>query len=61
MTLAGAAAAVTSQIGIGNSVINPPLRSPAVVAGAANTLDEISGGRYILGIGAGNTRSIVMA
>lgn len=55
MTLAGAVAAVTSRIGIGHSVINPPLRSPAVVAQAASTLDELSGGRYVLGIGAGNT------
>jgi len=46
---------VTTRIGIGHSVVNPPLRSPAVVAQAANTLDEISGGRYVLGIGAGNT------
>lgn len=55
MTLAGAVAAVTSRIDIGHSVVNPPLRSPAVVAQAACTLDEISGGRYVLGIGAGNT------
>lgn len=55
MSLAGAVAAVTSRIHIGHSVVNPPLRSPAVVAQAANTLDEISNGRYVLGIGAGNT------
>lgn len=55
MTLAGAVAASTASIGIGHSMVNPPLRSPAVVAQAAATLDEISGGRYVLGIGAGNT------
>lgn len=55
MTLAGAVAAITSRIDIGHSVINPPLRSPAVVAQSASTLDEITGGRYVLGIGAGNT------
>lgn len=55
ISLAGAAAVATSDIEIGHSVINPPLRTPAVIAGAAATLDEISGGRYILGIGAGNT------
>lgn len=55
MTLAGAVAAVTSRIEVGHSVINPPLRAPVVVAQAASTLDEISGGRYVLGIGAGNT------
>lgn len=55
MTLAGAVAAITTQIEVGHSVVNPPLRSPAVVAQAAHTLDEITGGRYVLGIGAGNT------
>lgn len=55
MTLAGALAAATSRIEIAHSVINSPYREPAVVARAAETLDEISNGRYILGIGAGNT------
>lgn len=55
MSLAGALAAVTSRIGIAHSVVNAPYREPAVVAHAADTLDEISNGRYTLGIGAGNT------
>jgi alkanesulfonate monooxygenase SsuD/methylene tetrahydromethanopterin reductase-like flavin-dependent oxidoreductase (luciferase family) len=55
MTLAGALADATSKIGIAHSVVNAPYRSPAVVARAADTLDEITGGRYVLGIGAGNT------
>lgn len=55
MTLAGALAAVTSRIGIAHSVVNAPYREPAVIAHAADTLDEISNCRYILGIGAGNT------
>lgn len=55
MTLAGALAAATTRIGIAHSVVNAPYRSPAVVARAADTLDEISDGRYTLGIGAGNT------
>lgn len=54
-SLAGAVAAVSSSIGIEHSMMNPPLRPPAVVASVAATLDEISGGRYGLGIGAGNT------
>ncbi len=55
MTVAGALAAATSRIEFGQSVINAPYRSPAMIAKMADTLDEISGGRYILGIGAGNT------
>lgn len=55
MTLAGALAASTDSIGIAHSVVNAPYRAPAVVARAAETLDEISAGRYTLGIGAGNT------
>lgn len=53
--IAGALAAATSVIEFGPSVINAPYRSPAVVASSAQTLNEISGGRYILGVGAGNT------
>ena len=55
MTLAGALARETSTIRLSHSVVNPPLRSTAIVARAAQTLDEISEGRYTLGIGAGNT------
>lgn len=55
MTLAGALAAATDEIGLTHSVVNAPLRPPALIARAAHTLDEVSGGRYTLGIGAGNT------
>lgn len=55
MTIAGALAASTSRIRLGQSVINAPYRSPAMTASMATTLDEISGGRYVLGIGAGNS------
>ena len=55
MTLLGALAASTNTINVGHSVVNAPYREPAVVARAADTLDEITGGRYVLGIGAGNT------
>lgn len=53
--LAGALAAATETIRFGQSVVNSPYRSPALVAAAATTLDEISNGRYVLGIGAGNS------
>ena len=55
VSMAAAVAASTSTIGIGHAVINNPYRHPALVARIAATLDEISGGRYTLGIGLGNT------
>ncbi len=55
MAIAAALAAVTERIEIGQSVVNSPYRSPAMTASIATTLDEISGGRYVLGLGAGNT------
>lgn len=55
VAIAGGLAAMTSRIEFGQSVINAPYRSAAMTAKIAETLDEISGGRYILGIGAGNT------
>lgn len=51
-TLAGLAAA-TTRVEIGTLVICTGFRSPAVLASMANTIDEMSGGRLILGIGAG--------
>lgn len=53
-TLGGLAAATTT-IGIGHSMVNAPYRTPSMIASMANTLDEMSGGRYVLGLGAGNT------
>jgi alkanesulfonate monooxygenase SsuD/methylene tetrahydromethanopterin reductase-like flavin-dependent oxidoreductase (luciferase family) len=55
MTIAGAIAASTDRIGFGQSVVNSPYRSPAMTASMAETLANISGGRYVLGIGAGNS------
>ena len=54
-SIAAALAAVTERIGLGQSVINSPYRSPGLTAKIAETIDEISGGRFVLGIGAGNT------
>lgn len=51
-TLAGLAA-VTSHLRLGLLVGNNLLRHPAVVAKMAVTVDHISGGRIILGLGSG--------
>ena len=52
-TLLSALAASTSRVALGNYVLAVPFRNPALVAKMAETLDEISGGRVILGLGAG--------
>jgi 5,10-methylenetetrahydromethanopterin reductase len=51
----GAIAAVTSRVSIGICVTDPYIRHPALTAAAAATLDELSGGRALLGLGAGST------
>lgn len=55
VSMAGALAAATSRIEIGHSVLNAPYRSAGLTAKIAETLDEIAGGRFFLGIGLGNT------
>jgi len=52
-SLAAAVACQTEKLRVGISVVNPYTRHPAVTAMEFATLDEISGGRAILGIGAG--------
>ncbi|HEY0188245.1 MAG TPA: LLM class flavin-dependent oxidoreductase [Cellulomonas sp.] len=51
---AGAVAASTATVGIGLGVINPWTRHVALTAMECAALDEISGGRLIVGIGASN-------
>jgi 5,10-methylenetetrahydromethanopterin reductase len=54
--VAGAVAAVTSRLTIGLGVVNPWTRHPALLAMEAAALDEIAGGRSVLGLGASNAR-----
>jgi 5,10-methylenetetrahydromethanopterin reductase len=49
------AAARTSRIALATGVTNPVTRHIAVVASAAATLDELSDGRAILGLGVGES------
>ena len=53
MTLLGAAAQLTTRIRIGTMVAAPIFRHPVVLANQAMTIDQVSGGRLELGIGAG--------
>jgi probable F420-dependent oxidoreductase len=52
-SILAAIAAATSRIQLGPFVSSNGFRNPALVAKMADTIDEISGGRFILGIGAG--------
>src|SRR6266852_7157850 len=52
-TMLSALAAVTTRVTLGPLVACTSFRSPALLAKMADTLDEISGGRFILGLGAG--------
>lgn len=49
-----ALAATTSRVTLGTLVTRATLRTPATIAKLATTIDDISGGRMILGVGTGD-------
>ncbi len=55
-TMMAAIAAVTDRIRLGTAVTRSIYRHPALLAKVVASLDEISGGRYVFGIGAGSDR-----
>ncbi|MDQ3937546.1 MAG: LLM class flavin-dependent oxidoreductase [Chloroflexota bacterium] len=52
-TLLSALAEATSRVELGNLVLCVPFRNPGLLAYMANTLEEVSGGRLVLGLGSG--------
>jgi len=50
-TILGWLAQATSKIRLGSAIFQMPARSPAMTAMTAATLDQLSGGRFVLGIG----------
>jgi probable F420-dependent oxidoreductase len=53
MTSLAALAAVTERVRLGVLVLGAPFRHPSLVAKAAATIDQLSGGRLVVGLGAG--------
>jgi F420-dependent oxidoreductase-like protein len=45
-------AASTERINVGTGIMQMPARTPAMAAMTATTLDQLSGGRFLMGIGA---------
>jgi alkanesulfonate monooxygenase SsuD/methylene tetrahydromethanopterin reductase-like flavin-dependent oxidoreductase (luciferase family) len=56
LTLLAAIAAATERVRVGATVLVLPLREPAVTAKQIATIDRISEGRFILGVGPGGER-----
>jgi alkanesulfonate monooxygenase SsuD/methylene tetrahydromethanopterin reductase-like flavin-dependent oxidoreductase (luciferase family) len=54
IAMAGAVAEATTHVAVGTWVLSALHRNPGIIAKAAETLDEISGGRFIFGLGAGH-------
>jgi alkanesulfonate monooxygenase SsuD/methylene tetrahydromethanopterin reductase-like flavin-dependent oxidoreductase (luciferase family) len=54
IAMAGAIAATTSRVKVGTWVMSALHRNAGITAKAAETLDEISGGRFVFGLGAGH-------
>ena len=54
VSMAGAVAASTTRAMVGTWVMSALHRNPGIIAKTAETLDDISGGRFVFGLGAGH-------
>ena len=54
VSVLGAVAAVTSRAKVGSWVLSALHRNAGIIAKTAETLDDISGGRFVFGLGAGH-------
>ena len=54
VAMTGAVAAATSRVKVGTWILSALHRNPALTAKAVETLDEISGGRFVFGLGSGH-------
>jgi alkanesulfonate monooxygenase SsuD/methylene tetrahydromethanopterin reductase-like flavin-dependent oxidoreductase (luciferase family) len=61
MTVLAALAEVTRRIGLGSLVLNVSNRHPGLLANMAATIQQVSGGRLLLGLGAGGHRRLPYA
>ena len=59
MAVAAAAAVLTRNVPIATSVVDTVRRHPSLLAQSALTIDHLSGGRFILGLGSGETENTV--
>ena len=53
LSILAAVAAVTERVTLGTAALIAPLRHPLLAAAQAATVDQLSGGRLILGLGSG--------
>jgi 5,10-methylenetetrahydromethanopterin reductase len=53
--VAASAAQATTRIGLGTAVTNVLTRHPSVLASAARTVGELAPGRFVLGVGVGDS------
>jgi alkanesulfonate monooxygenase SsuD/methylene tetrahydromethanopterin reductase-like flavin-dependent oxidoreductase (luciferase family) len=54
VAMSGAVAAATSRIKVGTWILSALHRNPAITAKVVETLDEISAGRFVFGLGSGH-------